>query len=178
MQLEVFYQRRRVNIEQRSDYGMAKDRHDQKYSGHQTSRLYHAPSLFILIAGMALLLACGALAAPVEESFSLGRKLYDEGNFSAAIDAFKGSVESQPESAEYSLWLARAYGRLAERSNWFLAIKLALKTRRYLERAVELEPNNTDALADMIEYYTRAPGFLGGDTDKAARLQKRLDRLQ
>jgi hypothetical protein len=47
-----------------------------------------------------------------------------------------------------------------------------------LERAVELGPTNIDALSDMVEYYTRAPGFLGGDDEKAARLKQRIIELQ
>ncbi|HEY5573594.1 MAG TPA: hypothetical protein VIK64_11315, partial [Anaerolineales bacterium] len=71
----------------------------------------------------------------------------------------------------------KCYGRLAEQSNFLAAYSLAKKTRKALERAVELDGNNVNALQDLMEYYRQAPGFLGGSKEKAAKIQERLETI-
>ena len=44
----------------------------------------------------------------------------------------------------------------------FTATGLASKARQNFERAVQLDPQNREALSDLFEYYLEAPGFLGG----------------
>jgi tetratricopeptide (TPR) repeat protein len=74
--------------------------------------------------------------------------------------------------------LGRAYGRRAETSNPLSAAGHASKARRYLEEAVQLAPNDVEAMADLFDYYLDAPGFLGGGADKAAALAKRMAALE
>jgi tetratricopeptide (TPR) repeat protein len=74
----------------------------------------------------------------------------------------------------HALWLGRAYGRRAESASIFTAPGFATKARQYLERAVELDPRNLDALADLFDYYVEAPGFLGGGMEKAQRTAAQL----
>jgi tetratricopeptide (TPR) repeat protein len=64
-------------------------------------------------------------------------------------------------------WLGRAYGKRAETSNLLIAPSLASKARQAFEQSVMLDPNNSDALSDLFDYYLDAPGFLGGGYDKA-----------
>jgi Flp pilus assembly protein TadD len=47
---------------------------------------------------------------------------------------------------------------------------MARKVRAEFEKAVALDGNNLAARSDLAEYYMEAPGFLGGDKNKA-RLQ-------
>jgi tetratricopeptide (TPR) repeat protein len=91
-----------------------------------------------------------------------------------ATDWLEKAVAAQPASAEYNLWLARAYGRRAETSNVLTAPGYASKAHRYFEKSVELDPQNLDALNDLFDYYIEAPGFLGGGLDKAELLAKRM----
>ena len=72
-----------------------------------------------------------------------------------------------PQNSSYHLWLGRAMGRKAEQANPFAAFGLARKVRTEFERAVALDGNNLPARADLSEYYLEAPGFLGGDKNKA-----------
>jgi hypothetical protein len=44
---------------------------------------------------------------------------------------------------------------------------LAWKVKEHFERAVTLDPGNLAARADLMEYYLKAPGFLGGSEEKA-----------
>ena len=77
------------------------------------------------------------------------------------------SVALEPRNSLYHQWLGRAAGRKAETSNPFTAFGLARRVRSEFEKAVALDGTNISARADLAEYYTEAPGFLGGDKNKA-----------
>lgn len=72
-----------------------------------------------------------------------------------------------PQNSSYHLWLGRAMGRKAEQANPFTAFGLARKVKTEFERAVALDANNLPARSDLSEFYLEAPGFLGGDKNKA-----------
>jgi tetratricopeptide (TPR) repeat protein len=84
-----------------------------------------------------------------------------------AMHMAEKSVALEPQNSFYHLWLGRAQGRKAENSNPFVAFGLARKVKTEFERAVALDANNLTARADLSEYYLEAPGFLGGDKNKA-----------
>jgi len=77
------------------------------------------------------------------------------------------SVALEPNNSSYHLWLGRALGRKAEDANPFTAFGLARKVKVEFERAVALDANNLTARSDLSEFYLEAPGFLGGDKNKA-----------
>lgn len=104
----------------------------------------------------------------------LSRAYYEVEQWDQSIAAAQHAVLLRPQSSEYHLWLARAYGNKAEHSMWFTAISLAKKARVEFERAVELDAANVDARADLAEYYVEAPGFLGGGKDKARAQAEQL----
>jgi len=58
-------------------------------------------------------------------------------------------------------------GRKAEVANPFTAFNLARRVKTEFERAVTLDANNLPARSDLSEFYLEAPGFLGGDKNKA-----------
>lgn len=100
----------------------------------------------------------------------LCRTYYQLELWDTAILMAEKSVALEPRSSVYHQWLGRAAGRKAEVSNPFTAFNLARKVRAEFERAVSFDGNNISARADLSEYYLEAPGFLGGDKNKA-RLQ-------
>lgn len=127
---------------------------------------------------LSLSLASAAFAdEPAADWFRDGRAAYEGGDFGTARQLFERAAAAVPTSDEYVHWLGKACGRLAERANWLSAVKLARRTRSALERAVELNPDNYAALADLARYYADAPGFLGGDPAKAAAIRARLMAL-
>ena len=72
-----------------------------------------------------------------------------------------------PKNSRYHLWLGRIYGEKADRAGFFSAAGLAKKVRSSFEHAVELDPNDWEARADLGEFYLEAPGIVGGGKDKA-----------
>ena len=80
-----------------------------------------------------------------------------------------------PQNASYHHWLGRATGERASRASFLNAFSLAKKTRQEFETAVQLDPHDTDALADLGEFYIEAPGVVGGGMDKAEGIAKQLE---
>ncbi len=118
-------------------------------------------------------------AAPTNDaSFEIGLRQYETENYAAAVNALKTAVTAAPLNADYHHWLGKAYGRLAEQSDWLTALNLAGKSRDSLELAVELAPNNRAAVKSLMIYYREAPFFLGGSVPKAEALEQRLNTLK
>jgi tetratricopeptide (TPR) repeat protein len=104
----------------------------------------------------------------------IGRNYYMEGEYRRSTEALEKAVALDPSNSDFSLWLARAFGRRAETSSPFTAPGYASKARQNFERAAELNPRSLDALTDLFEYYLEAPGFLGGGFDKAEATAVRI----
>jgi len=130
--------------------------------------------VLLLFSGIASVQAAGNPAA----LFAQGRALYASGQYAAAAELLEQAANSDQRDSEYRHWLGKAYGRMAEQASWFEAMSLAKKTRKALEQAVSLDPENVDAISDLIAFYHQAPTFLGGGEDKAQDLEQRLARLE
>jgi tetratricopeptide (TPR) repeat protein len=100
-------------------------------------------------------------------AYYLGRMEFNDNADDKATDWFGKAVRMNPKSAVYYDWLGRAYGRQAQHANKLRLPFLARKTRNAWETALALDPTNLDVREDLIEYYTQAPGFLGGSKEKA-----------
>ena len=100
-------------------------------------------------------------------AFYLGRIAFDEQDHERAIGWFEKSLDTGQCQAEYYVWLGRAYGYYTQQANVFRQPFLAKKVQKLFERAVSCDPNHIAARWDLMEYYLRAPGFLGGSTKKA-----------
>jgi tetratricopeptide (TPR) repeat protein len=85
----------------------------------------------------------------------------------SGIPACERAVELESHTSVYQLWLGRVYGEKADRVSFVSALPLAKKVRLAFERAVELDPKNWEARADLAEFYVEAPGIIGGGKNKA-----------
>lgn len=112
--------------------------------------------------------------APDASTYLLtGKNYFMLGDYKKAIELFEKCVALNPNSSNAHLWLARAWGRRAENST-LMAPSYAGKARQGFEKAVALDPHNTDAKNDLFDYYLNAPGFLGGGLDKAQALARSI----
>ena len=107
-------------------------------------------------------------------AFYLGRIAMEERRSDRAADYFEAATRLDPKNATYFLWLGRAYGREAQNANVLRQPGLAKRTKAAWEHALELDPENLDARADLIQYYVQAPGFLGGSTQKALEQAEKI----
>ena len=97
----------------------------------------------------------------------LCRVYYSVQDWDHAIAAGEKAIALAPNKSAYHLWLGRAYGEKADASSFFTAAGLARKVRASFERAVELDGSNVPARTDLAEFYSEAPGIVGGGVDKA-----------
>lgn len=97
----------------------------------------------------------------------LSRVYFQLEQWDMAVRMAEKSVALEPRNSLYHQWLGRAAGRKAENSNPFTAFGLARRVKVEFERAVALDGRNFSARSDLTEYYLEAPGFLGGDKNKA-----------
>jgi tetratricopeptide (TPR) repeat protein len=99
-----------------------------------------------------------------------GRCRYFMGDYKSAIDDLEKAVQVEPSVSDHYLWLGRAWGRRAETSVFFMAVKYASETRKNFEKAVQLNPASLEAVNDLLVFYLEAPGFLGGGVERATTL--------
>jgi tetratricopeptide (TPR) repeat protein len=100
-------------------------------------------------------------------AYYLGRIEMGNDDPGKAAEWFERAVGMNPKSALYHNWLGRAYGMQARSASMFRAASLARKSRNALETALALDPDNLDVRDDLIVYYSRAPGIVGGSKEKA-----------
>jgi tetratricopeptide (TPR) repeat protein len=80
-------------------------------------------------------------------------------------------------SAKSHLWLGRALGEKADNASFLAAFNLAKRARSEFEQAVSLNPRDGEALTDLGEFYSSAPGVVGGGIDKAQTLVSPLQKV-
>ena len=94
-----------------------------------------------------------------------------------AAKACEQAVRLDANNSIYHMWLGRALGGKAGQASFLTAFSLGRRARQEFERAVRLDPRNAGALSDLGEFYTDAPGIVGGGLDKAESVAAELDRV-
>lgn len=125
---------------------------------------------------LALALTLTASQTP-EKLFQAGQQAYAGEDYEKAMSLFEQAIHAQPQTARYHNWYGKASGRRAERVAFFRAMGLAKKVAASFEKAVELDPDNTDFLNDLLDFYLAAPSVVGGGSDKAPALAERLAKI-
>lgn len=107
----------------------------------------------------------------------LCRVYYQEERWDDAIRECQSAVRLMPSGSEYHLWLGRSYGEKADSIHSIKAYGLAKKVRDEFERAVQLDGADVDAMSDLGEFYTAAPGIVGGGKKKAQGVAEALQAV-
>ena len=113
-----------------------------------------------------------------ENFFQSGFKLFKKAKYENAIENLANAIKLNPKVAKYHHILAKSYGREAEQSGWLKAIRFAKKTQHHLELAAKLDAENVEILNDLMNYYLKAPIFLGGDSKKASKINSKIEKLR
>jgi tetratricopeptide (TPR) repeat protein len=98
-------------------------------------------------AAIELLAALPEKTAPVIEL--TGRCYLMMGEYKKSSELLERAAALEPDNSMYRLWLGRVYGRRAESAFAVAAVGLATKARVNLEKAVELDPHNTEAIVSI-----------------------------
>jgi len=132
----------------------------------------HRIFVFLLTA-----LALPLTAQTADPVIDQARALINSNQAAKASEILEKAVAAKPNDAPRHYWLGSAYGVIAQQAGMLKAASMAGKVRDEFAKAVELDPNYLDARFGLLEFYLRAPGFMGGDDDKAraqaAEIRKR-----
>jgi tetratricopeptide (TPR) repeat protein len=87
------------------------------------------------------------------------------------------AVNLDGRNAMNHLWFGRSLGEKADHASFIAAYSLAKQSRAEFEQAVSTDPRNGEAIADLGEFYSSAPGVVGGGLDKAQALVPALEKI-
>ncbi len=102
-----------------------------------------------------------------DAAYWLGKTLMAENKAGDAENWFEKAAALDPRSSEYHLWLARAIGVQALRANVMRQPFLARRIKVTVDKAIALDANNIEAREMRWQFFTMAPGIMGGGADKA-----------
>ena len=109
--------------------------------------------------------------------FCMGRIMYAQGKSGEAVDWFEKAIKVDGSNAVYHLWLGNALGDEAQRANKLRQPFLARRVKSEFERAVALDPTSVDARKGLIQFYSIAPGVMGGSMEKAKAQAAEIAKL-
>ena len=109
--------------------------------------------------------------------FYMGRIAEEKDNFNEAVDWYEKALKLNDTSATYHFWLGSATGALAQRASKFKQPFLARKVKAEFERASQLDPKMLEPRRGLVDFYTMAPGFMGGSTEKAHQQAAEMKKL-
>ena len=102
--------------------------------------------------------------------FYLGKTLMEQGRYKEALKAVENPSGNATVDSRYHQLRGEVQGLRARQShNPFSKWGLAKKSLKELRAATEMDADNMDARFDLVEYYSRAPGFVGGNEKEALR---------
>jgi tetratricopeptide (TPR) repeat protein len=84
------------------------------------------------------------------------------------------AVTLNGKNSVYHMWLGRVLGQQASHASLFSAFGMAKKSLAEMQAAVQDDPKNVDAMADLGDYYAQAPGIAGGGADKAQAIATQM----
>ena len=116
-----------------------------------------------------------------EALFYLGRIAFDEKKYDDAVDYFEEAIEENESIGKYYTWYGNAIGTLTQSASKIRQGMLAPKVKNAYQKAVEIDPLDLDAQWGLVEYFSQAPGFMGGsweDAIKAANDIGKIDKLE
>lgn len=105
------------------------------------------------------------------------RVYYQEEEWDRAIGDCEAAVRAAGSNSNFHLWLGRAYGQKAAHASIVSGYPLARKVHAEFEQAIQLDPKNAEALADLGEFDVRAPSVVGGGVGKAEGILQQLATL-
>lgn len=104
-----------------------------------------------------------------EALFYLGRIAFDKKEFEDAAEYFQSAIDKKEDVAKYHTWYGNAIGTLTQSASKIRQGFMAPKIKNAYERAVALDPKDLDAQWGLVEFYSQAPGFMGGSWEKALK---------
>lgn len=99
------------------------------------------------------------------------------GDRDGALPLAEKAVALDGRNATYHVRLAELCGSLANSASLFRQMSLGGRFKSELEAALAIDPKNVDALWAQMQFFWQAPGFFGGDKEKARQKAQRIGQI-
>lgn len=100
------------------------------------------------------------------------------GDHTSPLGLAEKAVALDGKTAKFHRQLAECLGVSAQQANPIEQLFLARRFRKEIGLALDLDPRDTQAIRDLLEFYLIAPGVIGGDPAKATPLAGRIGQVQ
>lgn len=107
----------------------------------------------------------------------MGRIFMDQDRSPDAIEWFEKAVKANDQSSAHHLWLGNSIGDRADKASKLRQPFLARRIKGEFDKAAQLDPTSIDARHGLIQFYSQAPGFMGGSMDKAKDQAREIAKL-
>lgn len=134
--------------------------------------LFTVASVALLSAGFSASLLTAAENVSAMEYSRSAKEAFRSGDYRKSAKLLEKAVKLDPANAELRDGLGKSYERQAEAASFPLF--LTTKARQNFIRALELQPDNAAAMADLIEMAQQPVGLCEGNLTEASQL---IDRL-
>lgn len=115
--------------------------------------------------------------ADANAMYHLGRIALAQGQAGDAAEWLDKAVKRDDGNALYHYWLGSALGEEASSASKLRQPFLARRVKSSFERAVALDPAMIDARLGLVDFYSVAPGVMGGSMDKAREQANEIVKL-
>ena len=109
--------------------------------------------------------------------YHMGRIAARQERFGEAIDWYEKAIKLDETNARYHFALGSALGDEAQKASKIRQPFLARRVKAEFERAVALDPTMLDARFGLVDFYSVAPGIMGGSMDKAREQAAEIAQL-
>jgi len=107
----------------------------------------------------------------------MGRIYVAQDKANDAIQWFEKAIDANPNVSAHHLWLGNAVGDVAQTASKLKQPFMARRIKSEFEKAVQLDPSSIDARNGLIQFYSMAPGIMGGSMDKAKEQAREIARV-
>lgn len=121
-----------------------------------------------------------AMKAPPDDARTLwlvSRVQLAFGDKDGAVKTGERAAALDPNNAEYQFHLAEVYGTIAHEAPIWRQLGPGRKCKQAMDAAYRLNPSHVENLSILMQYYRRAPGFMGGDRKRAFALADTIRQL-
>ena len=109
--------------------------------------------------------------------YYMGRIADAQDRSGEAVDWLEKAVKQNDQSALYHFWLGSVLGDEAQRASKLRQPFLARRVKSEFERAVQLDPEMLEPRRGLVDFYSIAPGVMGGSMEKAREQARELVKL-
>ncbi|HLE36091.1 MAG TPA: tetratricopeptide repeat protein [Candidatus Acidoferrales bacterium] len=88
-------------------------------------------------------------------------------DLAGALPLAEKALQLDAKNSDYHYMVGAIQGQMAEKAGVFKAMGLVGRFKKEVQAAIDLDPNNIEALFAQMEFYLQAPGIVGGDKKKA-----------